>query len=115
MNFEVKVDHVGFTGKAVLDFPTRDEKMKLLGELKTLGWGKDSEDEDGVTDSKLNLASKMGEVVDARLVSLEVTHTESGIVITDKAMLDIYSEGQALVGALSGILLGGVPLGKVKS
>jgi hypothetical protein len=115
MKFDVKVDHAGFKGTAKLEFPTREEKMKLLGDLKELGWGKDSEDDETVTESKLKLAAKMGEVVEQRLLELDVTHTESGTHINDKAMLDIYTEGQILSGALASILLGGVPLGKAKS
>ena len=116
MNFTVKIDKEGFTGEATLDFPTREEKMKLLRELQALGYGaQDMEDETKMNDAKLALASKMGEVVDARLVAINVKHTESETEITDKAMLDIYTEGQVLVGLLSQFLLGGIPLGKPKS
>jgi hypothetical protein len=115
MQFEVTIDQQGFKGKATIDFLTRAEKMSLVQELKKLGYGAKEDDEEAVTDSKIALGSKMGEVVDQRLVSLDVTHTESGTQITDKAMLDIYSEGQALVGVIGHFLLGGVTLGKPKS
>lgn len=115
MNYEVQIDSNGFKGKATLDFPTRSEKLAIIKDLQSLGYGKKEEDENAVDEKKIALADRMGEVVEKRLVSLEVTHEESGTVITDKAMLDIYSEGQVLHGILAHYILGGVSLGKAKS
>lgn len=115
MNFTVQIEKQGFKGKAVIDFPTRAEKLNIIKELQALGYGAKDDAEDVINAKKLDLSAKMGEVVDARLVSLEVTHEESGTVISDKAMLDIYSEGQILVGVIANYILAGVSLGKDKS
>lgn len=115
MKFNVVIEKAGFKGTATIDFPTRDEKMKLIGELKALGYGSSNEDEEAITDMKLALASRMGEVVEQRLVVLDVVFEETGLQITDKALLDVYSECQALIGVISNFILGGVSLGKSKS
>lgn len=116
MNFEVKIESAGFAGVAMLDFPTRSEKMKILNEIRALGYGsEDLSDESTLSDKKMALASRMGDIVDQRLVSLDVKFVETGLQITDKCMLDIYSECQALVGVIANYLLGGVSLGKEKS
>jgi hypothetical protein len=113
MEFTVKIDEAGFTGEVKVNFPTRAEKMKLLQELKAMGYGKDEGDD--LDDSKIALATRMGEVVDERLLSIDVTHIESGVRIEDKGYLDVYSEGNEIVGILTRTLLGGVSLGKDKS
>lgn len=115
MNFEVTIDKAGFKGTATIDFPTRDEKMKLLGELRAMGYGLSEMDDNTITDNKLALANRMGEVVEQRITSINVVFEETGTVITDQAMLDIYSEGQALTGVIANYILGGVSLGKSKS
>ena len=114
MEFEVDIDRDGFKGKVKVNFPTRAEKHALLRELKALGYGADDESEK-ITDQKLALAEKMGEVAEARLLDIDVTHVESGTHITDKAMLDVYHEGQQMVGIISNLILGGIQLSKDKS
>lgn len=114
MKFEVQIDELGFKGTATLDFPTREEKFKLLEELQELGYGKEDNDEQ-ITKNKLKLANSVAEVTESRIVDLNVTHTESGTNITDKAMLDVYHEGQQVIGIISNRLLGGVQLSKPKS
>ncbi len=115
MEFSVDIDRDGFKGKVKVSFPTRAEKHALLRELKALGYGGDETDGEKITDQKLALAEKMGEVAEARLLDIDVTHVESGTHITDKAMLDVYHEGQQMVGIISNLILGGVPLSKDKS
>jgi hypothetical protein len=114
MNFEVQIDKEGFKGKAMLNFPTRSEKLGIIKELKELGYGSGGS-ETIADDKKLDLASRMGDVVDERLISIDVIHEESGVQITDKSMMEIYSECQVLSGILANFILGGVSLGKAKS
>lgn len=113
MEFTVQINQEGFTGTAKLLFPTREQKMALLRELQTLGYGGGAEGMEEL--KKLDLAAKMGEVAEQRLLEIDVVHTASGVEIKDKGMLDIYQEGQILVGLISQFLLGGIPLGKTKS
>lgn len=108
MEHSVEIDHNGFKGTVKLKFPTRSEKLAILSELQKLGYGKEGASEAELTDDKLKLADKIGEVVDQRLISIDVKHSESGVQIADKAWLDVYTEGSELVGHLGSILLGGI-------
>lgn len=109
MHFEVKIDQDGFKGSAVLDFPTRQEKIEILKLVSSTQAGED-------TGKLLDLANIMGEMVEKRLVSIDVKHEESGIEIKDKTMLDIYTECSDLTGIISNFIIGGVSLlGKPKS
>lgn len=114
MEFEVEINQAGFEGNVLIKFPTRQEKTKMLQELKSFGYGK-GQDSDELTDEKLKMAEMIGNLVDERLVSVNIVHKESGIYIKDKSMLDVYSECQALVGVIGNFILGGIPLGKPKN
>ena len=112
MKFTVLVQESGFEGEATINFPTREEKMELLKKLQGLGW----QDNRAIADNeKLEMASTMGEIVESRLESINVTHVETGVVINSKELLSVYAEGNALSGLLSGWIIGGVPMGKLKS
>lgn len=115
MKFTVEVDQNGFKGKMEIDFPTKAEKMAILTKLIDLGYKQGETLEGEVTTDKLKIVQMLSEESDKRLISLDITHEESGTKITDKELLDVYAEGNAIMGIVSGFIMQGVSLGKAKS
>lgn len=114
MEFPVKLEVSGFSGKAVLRFPSREEKKGLIERLKASGYdpvgGGVKPDSD-----PLAFADLITEIVEERLVSIEAEHVETGTKVASKEEIFLYQEGQEVLGFLGRCLLGGIPLGKHKS
>lgn len=115
MEFTVDIDQQGFKGTAKLNFPSRSERMKMLKELRALGYGQENATEGEMTDGQIELVGRLGDIVDERLLMIDVVHTETNTKIEDKGLMDVYSEGAALSGVLGQLLLGGVTMSKQTS
>lgn len=115
MKFEINFDEHGYTGSVTINFPTRDQKTDILEKLRASGWNETGSSEDMTMEGKLQLARVMGEIVEERLETIDLTHIESGAKINSKELLSIYSDGNLISGLIGGWIIGGVPMGKLKS
>lgn len=104
----------GFTGTVTLNYPTQEEKASLLEEVSSISVAR-KEGEAINTKEALILAKKMSGVVIPRIMAIDLVHTETNTEIKEVDHLGLYKEGNEIIGTLGSWLLGGIPMGKLKS
>jgi len=98
-----------WSGEVILDIPSADDRMKLLKELKV------NVDEDGnviAGDSKLDQGIKILSLFKDKLKKMKIVHNETKQEFTCAKELEMYEEGQELMGLLGGKIIGGPKLGE---
>lgn len=116
MEFTVKFENendVGLTGEVTIKFPTMSEKMELLDKLKSLGWSESQRP--GEQQDLIKIAGMMGAILTERVKRIHLKHEATGTVIDSLDLLSLYAVGNQVTGIIGGWIMGGIPMGKLKS
>ena len=112
MEIDYKPKHPAFSGSLKLKAPSYKERIGLA---KELNFKVENVEGTLVADNKnsqFDVALKLLEIVDKHVISMELTHTESGQVFKSIEDLDYTEEGSSLVDEIGTALMRGVKLGK---
>jgi hypothetical protein len=96
-----------FTGSCVIKFLNRLDR----GEIQAQGQKfVDKKDFDVKEYMKFT-----DDILNENLISIDITHTPSGVVMKSKEELEVYSEGEMLIAHIVAVISNGIKLGKMNA
>jgi hypothetical protein len=100
-----------FDGTVVIKMPRYKERIEMIKKLNlSVTQGEDSLEVEP-KNKGIDTAVFMSSVVEAHIISVDVTHKESGLVIKTLEELECYKEGIELINEVGAVLFNGLALG----
>lgn len=106
-----KIRIEGFEGAIEFKLPKFKERIE---ELKKYGFNNSADGVMPADDTATDTIDKMIELLNSRIIKIDLTHTESGMTFTSLDELEYYEEFGTIINEISSIYAKGVSLGNVQ-
>lgn len=100
-----------FDGVVKIKMPRYKERIEMIKEMQITPKQNGNEVEANATNSGIDSAIFMSSIMEKYILSIDVKHIQSGLVIKSLEELECYKEGVELINEIGSVLFNGISLG----